>query len=135
MKTYLIFNIIILLVFLIGCNPKLTDSEETKPEIYIGYAVSDSGQIFKSSNGGVNWVSINSGITTRLNSVYTFSPAVAIAVGDNGVIIKTTDGGNSWFSQTSGTNVSLKKITLNTQTNQYWIVCEQGVLLNTSNYY
>ena len=132
---YIIFMLFSLLIFLMGCEQKLTNPNETKTEIYIGYAVCDSGKIYKSTDGGKNWVLKSSGVQTRLNSVYAFSASVAIAVGDNGAILKTNDGGNNWVIQNSGTNVNLKKITFNSQTNQCWIIGEQGVVLNTSNYY
>jgi len=119
---------------LIGCDPKVTNPDENKTETYIGYAVGDSGKVFKSINGGVNWSSVQTGITSKLNSVCVFSEAVAIAVGDNGIIIKTTDGGNSWNTQQSGTTVNLTKITFNNLTNQVWISGEQGTLLVTNNY-
>jgi photosystem II stability/assembly factor-like uncharacterized protein len=136
MKKYYSILILFFVFILTSCQQNPTKPEKVvKTEVYIGYAVGDSGKVFKSTNGGVNWFSAQTGITSKLNSVYTFTDAIAIAVGDNGIIIKTTNGGNSWNIQQSGTTVNLTKITFNTQTNQCWIVGEQGVVLNSSSYY
>lgn len=134
MKRILIISYIISLSVLMGCEPKVTSPEEPKTEIYIGYAVGDSGKVFKSVDGGKNWEKKQSGITTKLNSVYVFNDTKVIAVGENGVIIKTTDGGNTWVNQSSGTTVNLTKITYISLTNQCWISGEQGLLLNSNNF-
>jgi hypothetical protein len=134
MKNIILLSFILLFVVIFGCKQNITEPEEIK-ETYIGYAVGDSGKVLKSTDGGKNWDLKPTGTLTQLNSIYSFSPSVAIAVGNNGVIIKTVDGGNSWSIQNSNTSVNLKKISFNVQTNQCWIVGEQGVLLNANNYY
>ena len=133
MKRILTISSIISLFVIIGCEPKVTGPEEPT-ETYIGYAVGDSGKIYKSVDGGKNWEKKQSGITTKLNSVYVFNDTKVIAVGDNGVIIKTTDGGNTWVNQSSGTTVNLTKIIYNSLTNQSWISGNEGVLLTSNNF-
>jgi len=60
-----------------------------------GYAVGDSGTIFKSYNLGESWYQQQSGTNGRLNDVHVFwwYTDTLIAVGDNGTILITTNGG------------------------------------------
>lgn len=64
----------------------------------VGY----NGTILRTTNGGLLWTSINSGITNNLNSVVFTDNEVGYAVGTNGIILKTTDGGNSWSESHTG---------------------------------
>jgi photosystem II stability/assembly factor-like uncharacterized protein len=61
------------------------------------YACGWYGQIFKSTDGGNNWGTLNSGLsnTTSLYGIYFKSDSVGWAVGANGTIIKTTNGGQT----------------------------------------
>ncbi|HET8675215.1 MAG TPA: hypothetical protein VFO63_05470, partial [Blastocatellia bacterium] len=57
-----------------------------------------TGPIFKSTDGGVSWTAINTGITARVITVLAIdpvSPEIIYAGSDRG-IFKSTDGGNSW---------------------------------------
>lgn len=132
MKLLFLFLGILTITLFSSCD-KLTDPEEKK-EIYLGFAVGDSGKVYKSTNGGVNWLSVQTGISSKLNSVFVFNEANVIAVGNNGIIIKTADGGITWNVQQSGTTVNLNKIIFNNQTNQIWIAGDEGTLLMTNNY-
>jgi len=131
MRSLILVIGIIVILTISGCN-KVTGPEDPVPpkvETYLGYAVGDSGKIYKSLDKGASWNFQQSGVRTKLNSVCTLTDLIAIAVGNNGIIIKTTDGGNSWILQQSGTTVNLTKIKLNKLTNQLWITGEQGILL------
>lgn len=67
--------------------------ESNMPNSY--YACGWHGQIFKSTDGGNNWITLNSGLsnTTSLFGIYFISDSVGWVVGENGKIIKTTNGG------------------------------------------
>lgn len=52
-----------------------------------------------------SWVTLNSGITSNLNSVTFINYGLGFALGDAGVILKSTDGGNSWERITSPDSV------------------------------
>lgn len=52
-----------------------------------GYAVSDSGKIYKTSDGGVNWTIDYNG-DQPINSLYFVNDHIAYAVGNNGIILK-----------------------------------------------
>lgn len=73
----------------------------------VGMAVSYSGDIVKTINGGTNWISQNSGTTTTLRDVVMIDAQTAIAVGYNGLILRSSNGGTTWSPVSSGTTQSL----------------------------
>lgn len=52
-----------------------------------------------------SWISLNSGITSNLNSLTFINYGLGYAVGDAGVILKSTDGGNTWEKITAPDSV------------------------------
>ncbi len=122
----------------------LLDGEWAIHDLYFfdsstGWAVGDNGNVFKTTDGGVNWAPVHSGdilagrVTTQsLKAVEFVNADTGFAVGNNGTIIVTEDGGSSWATVTSGTSSVLKDIHfLNDQLG--WISGEDGVLLSTQN--
>jgi len=77
------------------------------------------------------WIQQNSGISTRINSVYFENFLTGWCAGDAGKIIKTTNGGFSWFSLISGTNINLKSMSF-TSDNCAFIVGDSGIILHTT---
>jgi photosystem II stability/assembly factor-like uncharacterized protein len=76
----------------------------------VGYLCGDGGKIYKSINGGSNWISSASGIGTEdLNGINFLDDQKGIVVGDNGKIYVTNDGGLTWTMQTSGVTRNLLK--------------------------
>ena len=75
-----------------------------------GIAVGSYGTIVKTTDGGLEWTLISTGLINELNGVSLFSPTDGIVVGSSGVILKTTDGGDSWFPVSSGTTLSLNAV-------------------------
>ncbi|MDQ3193198.1 MAG: YCF48-related protein [Bacteroidota bacterium] len=67
-----------------------------------GFVVGQNGSILKSADGGANWTTQISGVTSHLNSVYFTGANTGHIVGNNGIILKTTNGGINWTAQTSG---------------------------------
>ncbi len=69
--------------------------EQNMPNSY--YACGWYGQLFKSTDGGDNWFTLNSGLSsnTSLFGIYFISDSVGWAVGANGTIIKTINGGQT----------------------------------------
>jgi len=59
----------------------------------ITYAVGVNGTIHKSTDGGDEWVELNSGINESLYGVYFTNALTGWVCGNNGVILKTTTGG------------------------------------------
>lgn len=65
-----------------------------------GWVSGTNGFIAKSTDAGVSWTELQTGLTTEdLNKVFFINSMTGWAVGDEddmGIIIKTTDGGASW---------------------------------------
>ncbi len=57
------------------------------------YVCGSNGMIYKSSDGGDNWIKQNSLTNLTLNAVYFFDENKGIAVGDSGLIMYTSNGG------------------------------------------
>ena len=89
--------------------------------------------ISKSTNGGINWATVYSGIEsdTAFFSVKYFDANNAVVVGSAGKILYTSNGGINWTQQISGIGSSLMRLTfINSQTG--WIVGKNGVILKTT---
>lgn len=61
-----------------------------------GYASAAIGGLMKTTNGGQNWTSLNSGVPSSLRDVHFSSPDSGYVVGNVGVVIRTVDGGATW---------------------------------------
>ncbi len=74
--------------------------------IYAGvYSFNGASGIFKSTNGGVSWTSINTGLTAtnvRALAIAPTSPPTIYAGMDVVGVYKSTDGGGSWFAARTG---------------------------------
>ncbi|MFW6219285.1 MAG: WD40/YVTN/BNR-like repeat-containing protein [bacterium] len=58
--------------------------------------------VWKSIDGGENWVKLPTNTTATLTSIYAITEDVVIVVGFNGVILRSTNGGSTW-TKISGT--------------------------------
>lgn len=97
----------------------------------IGYAVSDSGRIYKTNNGGTDWTCSDSSSDNKLYSVRASNSNRIIAVGKNGFIRATSNGGTSWYNQNSNTAYNLNSIyMLDSMTG--FIVGDVGMILKTT---
>ena len=75
-----------------------------------GYVCGDGGLVLKTTNGGVNWFSSNSGIAGEdLNSI-DFAGNNGTVVGEAGSVYYTTNAGSAWMSEASGSVNNLLKI-------------------------
>lgn len=85
-------------------NNQFTSTEKLNSVYFMdefyGWVVGDSGYIAQTSDGGNNWIPIQSPDTLKrnLNDIHLAGP-YGWAVGDNGVILRTTDGG-AWVIDT-----------------------------------
>jgi len=59
----------------------------------IGYAIGDSGTIYKTYDAGINWQPQQSGTSAKLNGVHFLDLDYGFAVGENGTLLRTTTGG------------------------------------------
>ncbi len=70
-------------------------------------------RIFKTTNGGINWIAQTSGTANKMFSVYFIDANTGWSVGgpSSPKIIKTTNGGANWFNQsTSGISTPLYSV-------------------------
>ncbi|MBK6874881.1 MAG: T9SS type A sorting domain-containing protein [Ignavibacteria bacterium] len=73
-----------------------------------GFVCGNGGEVFKTTDGGINWSNSNSGISNiDLNSISFVDESRGVVVGKSGSIFLTTDGGNSWVQNASSTNRNL----------------------------
>jgi photosystem II stability/assembly factor-like uncharacterized protein len=63
-----------------------------------GFICSDSGKIFKTTNAGVSWNSMNSGTVNHLMRMDFFDENTIVIAGYKRTIIKTTNSGMNWVS-------------------------------------
>ncbi|ASB50574.1 YCF48-related protein [Alkalitalea saponilacus] len=66
------------------------------PNANTGYAVGSGGVIYKTTNGGEDWVSKESGVSVQLNSVFFTDANTGYACGSSGTIVQTKNGGDTW---------------------------------------
>lgn len=80
----------------------------------------NNGVVFKTTDSGVNWVSIASGTSESINA-FGIGPGLVFAVGDNGTMIKSSDAGDSWSSVSVPTSDDLFSVDASKQ-NSNWII-------------
>lgn len=106
------------------------------PTSSTGWAAGSFGVIYKTTNGGDNWIGqhVASGLIS-INSLYFVSPLTGWVVGYEGAIFLTTDGGFSWTSRSTGNpDDNLSSVFAGGST--AWIVGSNGfdeVILKTTN--
>ena len=101
-------------------------------DINNGYAVTLSGNIFKTTDGGKTWISETTGNTNDFLSVNFINTNVGLIVGSNGIILKTTDGGKTLTAQTSNTTNSLNAVRM-VNSNVAFAAGSSGLILQTNN--
>jgi photosystem II stability/assembly factor-like uncharacterized protein len=73
-------------------------------------AVSDSGLVARTTDGGMNWTLVRTGIEKSLRGTSFSDPNTATAVGESGTILRTTDGGESWYPVKTPTKSTLHAV-------------------------
>jgi photosystem II stability/assembly factor-like uncharacterized protein len=73
-------------------------------------ALGSAGSLYQTCDTGVNWDTLNSGVSVSLNHGAGFITSTSWIVGDAGTILKSTDGSQTWVPQTSGTTQDLHYI-------------------------
>jgi photosystem II stability/assembly factor-like uncharacterized protein len=72
-----------------------------------GWVCGDNGTIIKTTNGGLNWITQNSGVTNKpLFGIHAVDSQYAYCVGWWQTILKTTNGGNNWIIIRNGPNIA-----------------------------
>jgi photosystem II stability/assembly factor-like uncharacterized protein len=98
-----------------------------------GFTCGNNGSIYKTTNGGVSFSALTSGVTDRLTSIQKVRNTQTLyTCGFNGTILKSTNDGSNWTVQTSGTTKSLNSIYF-LDTNNGIAVGDSGTVLKTVN--
>ncbi|HLF96231.1 MAG TPA: Ig-like domain-containing protein, partial [Methylococcaceae bacterium] len=73
----------------------------SKDTLYVG---TESAGVFKSTDGGQNWVPVNNGLTNLTVSSFAFDPVTPakIFAGTDDGVFKSDDGGENWTASNSG---------------------------------
>ncbi|MEO6695732.1 MAG: YCF48-related protein, partial [Ignavibacteria bacterium] len=96
-----------------------------------GWISGSNGTIFKTVNGGINFIQQEKVTTKNLNSIRFISDQTGFAVGDSGIILKTINGGSNWQLQTTTTNKNLQSVFM-LSADSAWISGLEGTILKTS---
>jgi len=65
-------------------------------DVTTGWVTTRAGEIYITTDGGVDWIKQYSGNGESLLSIYFPDENLGFATGTNGIILKTTNSGNSW---------------------------------------
>lgn len=79
-----------------------------------GWACGDGGNVIKTTNGGINWISYPTGVTvTILTGIHPVNENVIYAVGYWRTLLKSTNGGANWqiiSNMPMGQGISFKEV-------------------------
>jgi photosystem II stability/assembly factor-like uncharacterized protein len=77
----------------------------------LGFAVGSGGTICKTTNGGTNWIALNTGLgALNYRSIKLANATLAWVVGDGGLVAQTSDGGASWTTSALGVTDDLLSV-------------------------
>jgi photosystem II stability/assembly factor-like uncharacterized protein len=99
--------------------------------------VGQDGLIMRTENGGLNWTTQNSNVTTVLygtNSIMDYELLnpyrIQLAVGENGVVLKSTDNGETWILKDIGVTQTLRSVDV--MTNSLYIAAgDSGIIIRS----
>ncbi|MCX6280886.1 MAG: YCF48-related protein [Bacteroidetes bacterium] len=115
-----------------GFSPPSTIISVHSPHPGIAYAVSLDGIVVKTSNSGISWNNIPTGLPQKsLGSVWFTSDSTGYICGEAGSIMKTTDGGGSWTALNTGTDQWLLSITFSSPDTGFAVGTHETILRTT----
>ena len=90
----------------------------------IGFILSNAATIFKTTNGGLNWVLKTSGITDFLSDQQWISMNTGFVSGNNRLILKTTNSGENWsiLQFNSGYNTEISSMSFVSEHTGYYVI-------------
>lgn len=97
----------------------------------VGYANGGGGEILKTINGGLNWISVQNGFRITQFGVHFTDNQNGFTCGSLGSIYKTTNGGNTFSTLNSGISTRLISIQKIKNTNVVYTCGLAGVLLKS----
>lgn len=96
-----------------------------------GFACGSSGVIAKTTNSGINWVSLVSGTSLFLNNIKFSDANTAFITGADGLVLRTTNAGDNWETLTTGVTGLLYGIA--SVGNTVYAAGENGIMLKSTN--
>ena len=86
-----------------GTTTALLDIDYVTPQNGgLAMACGADGKIYRTTNGGNNWIQITTGIGSLLADIEFTDNNTGYSAGSSGIIIKTTNGGVNWFQLSTG---------------------------------
>ncbi len=79
-------------------NRSLTAYDCSMVSNYTVILVGSSGNVMRSTDGGVNWTYPSTGNSVQYNSVWFYNTSYGWVCGNDGVVCRSTDGGVNWTS-------------------------------------
>lgn len=98
-----------------------------------GWIAGDAGVLLKTTDGGMNWSPLSSGVTQDMYSIICTDSIHVYTCGAGGTILYSTNGGNTWLPAVSGTTVTLRSICWDPYATNFRAAGDNGVILNSSN--
>lgn len=95
----------------------------------VGYISGRGGSIYKTSDSGISWIPLETGINETLYSIYFLNDILGFAAGTNGTIIKTISEDTTWTILNSGTTNNIYAIDFLPSANEGYAVGEAGTIL------
>lgn len=65
-----------------------------------GVSLPDSGAIYRSTNGGMDWEQVYASTVTGFSDVEFLTPQIGVATRNDGAMLRTVDGGDTWTEAT-----------------------------------
>lgn len=94
---------------------------------------SSTFNIYKTTNGGINYISQNSNYTAqRFMSIFIINPDTVLISGNYGKILRTTNGGLNWVTQYSDTTLQFWGLYFTNSFTGY-VVGSYGTIMKTTN--
>lgn len=103
-------------------------------DIATGYATVENNGLYKSTDSGDTWTSVNTGVSgyyTHVFFVDSNTGYVAVTLSQGAALLKTTDGGSTWKTLFIGTDSSINGIYFSDANNGV-LVGEGGMILRTT---
>ena len=96
-----------------------------------GFACGQCGRIFRTTDGGVTWSLVASGVTYDLYSIDFPTSSLGFISGEMGTILATTDGGTTWSVVDAGTDEDLLSVCFRTNLVGY-AVGSSGLIMRSA---
>jgi hypothetical protein len=113
---------------------KLTDKDLNTVSRYgagVFLTAGDNGKAFITGNGGLNWDTLNTGVTDTLNGSAVLNYYKMLLAGNNGKILRSVDMGRNWNIMPSTTTKDLNSLSFADTMNGY-AVGKKGTVIKTA---